>query len=155
MIRAVLTVMMVLSGGFAAAQDAAVEQGESEPEDAGVARSFDAAQVNAAEVVATLPDTADRLAQDVVAPAYTRLGRAASTLQNAVLRDCTVSTALSRQALARAFDVSVERAASILPVAFGTDDLVNLPDRILTEAESTAFSRNTLEALIVGQAPIP
>ncbi|MEM7694432.1 MAG: imelysin family protein [Pseudomonadota bacterium] len=95
------------------------------------------------------------LLQGEIEPALDGLAGTTRTLQNAVLRHCVAPSAVTRDALGRAFDNTVEAAALFAPLAFGHPLLEDTPTRFFTEAESTAISRARLRAMMARAADAP
>ncbi len=122
---------------------------------ADVAGSEDAAPADPpADKLAFAPD-AEVLIEMEIIPVLDRLADRALTLQNAVLRHCLVGHDITRDALEPAYIYAIEASAAMLPLSFGFQEAVIAPDRLLTNAVSTAFSTSKLEAVMHGEAPVP
>lgn len=136
-------------------QEGATDAPAGPPAIAGVAGSADGTPaVPSANGLAFAPD-AEVLIEMEIIPVLDRLADRALTLQNAVLRHCLVGHDITRDALEPAYVYAIEASAAVLPLSFGFHEAVIAPDRLLTNAISTAFSTSKLDAVMHGEAPVP
>ncbi|MEM0906865.1 MAG: hypothetical protein AAGJ94_05830 [Pseudomonadota bacterium] len=117
--------------------------------------------VNAPEPFAVSPDAtqvgppARQLIEEDIEPAFARAASAALRLQNAVLRHCITNHAITLSKVRRTFRDLIDASTVTMPLTFGSDDAAALPERLLTQAASTAFSSSQLDAMIHGRVTAP
>ncbi|MCF3932600.1 hypothetical protein L1787_04110 [Acuticoccus sp. M5D2P5] len=101
------------------------------------------------------PPVASVVIQKWIVPQVETFSKSTVTLQNAVVRFCVSRNESAKRALDEAFLTSIHDAAGLVPLAFGSPSLKQLPARVLTDASATAFSRDQIRAIIAGTDVAP